>query len=390
MSVKNRAERPETLPKPVVKSPSLTLRVVQVDSSITSKATNSRSLKLGFESFLAVVPFLVIFLAGLFPWLFLPNGATRFAVFENIFLGLTIEALPFLLLGSLLAAALASWGQQRISRLWEATSKNRFKAAATGVGLGLALPMCECGAPSVARQAARDGAPVAMSLVFMLAAPVVNPITILVTWLAFGGEWAIVLGRIGLSLGVALVVGLFLSLNPDTSDFFIPEINQDRDEHRSHLHSHTAGESCHQHGIVETENSQSKFSLFFNKAVGEFIMATKVALPGIALASSFQAYSPHGFLVGLGQGALLSVLILMLLASMMSVCSSVDAFVALSFAGIFPIGSVLAFLVFGPLVNLKSLFLFRLVLRWRAIGLISLFCALLVLLSGVFINLRIN
>jgi len=46
--------------------------------------------------------------------------------------------------------------------------------------------------------------------------------------------------------------------------------------------------------------------------------------------------------------------------------------------------------VFGPLVNLKSLFLFRLVLRWRAIGLISLFCALLVLLSGVFINLRIN
>jgi len=388
MSVKNRAERPETLPKPVIKSPSLALREVQVDSSITSKATNS--LKLGLESFLAVIPFLVIITAGLFPWLFLPNGATRFAVFENIFLGLTIEALPFLLLGSLLAAALASWGQQRVSRLWEATSKNRFKAAATGVGLGLALPMCECGAPSVARQATRDGAPVAMSLVFMLAAPVVNPITILVTWLAFGGELAIVLGRIGLSLAVALIVGLFLSLNPNTSDFFIPEINKDRARHSSHEHSHTEGESCHQHHIVETETPQSKFSIFLNKAVGEFMMATKVALPGIALASSFQAYSPPGFLVGLGQGALMSVLVLMLLASMMSVCSSVDAFVALSFAGIFPIGAVLAFLVFGPLVNLKSLFLFRLVLRWRAIGLISLFCALLVLLSGVFINLRIN
>jgi len=79
----------------------------------------------------------------------------------------------------------------------------------------------------------------------------------------------------------------------------------------------------------------------------------------------------------------------MLLAALMSVCSSVDAFVALGFAGLFPTGSVLAFLVFGPLINLKSLPLMRLVLRRQAIAMIALLTALLTLVAAVAINLNL-
>ena len=314
-------------------------------------------------------------------WLFISNGPQRFENFFNIFLGLVLEVVPFLLLGAVMAAILESVGNPGAwaNRLWQKLNRNRAGAAAGGVGLGFFLPVCECGTASVARQLNREGAPITFTLVFLLAAPVVNPITILTTWLAFGGDAGMVFGRVGLALLVALVVGLVLSVHPRPQSWFTRSV--------SHNHHHSTPEHEHSH-TSERGSFGSGLTRLVERTMEEFLQAARVALPGIALAAVFQAYFSARLFMELGQGAMWSVLALLLLGSLMSVCSSVDAFVVLAFAGLFPAGAVLAFLVFCPLINLKSLFLMRLVLNWRAIGLIALLAFQLILLVAVGINLR--
>ncbi len=328
---------------------------------------------------------LLLLLPGFIGGLYITGEPLRFRIFLNIFLGITIEALPFLLIGAL-AVAMAATTQAR--RRTRAGRMGRVRAAFVGVGLGLIVPVCECGAASIARQTHREGAPVTLSLVFLLAAPIVNPVTILVTWLAFGGDWAIVLGRVGLGLLVAVGIGLLFSMHPQPDTLFKSEVGQNEpsNSHNEHPHMHSEGEKC---SLAETGLPQPKLTLFLDRTLLEFLQAAKVALPGIALAALFQAYVPQRGWLEVGHGALFSAIILMLLAALMSVCSSVDAFVALSFSTLFPTGSVLAFMVFGPIINLKSIFLMRLLLRWRTIGLIALLSFQLVLLAAVVINLRL-
>ncbi len=320
--------------------------------------------------------------------LILVNGSARFEVLLNIWLGLVIEVIPFLLLGALLAAALATWGQGwlRADRLW---GRGRLREAVAGVGLGFALPLCECGTASVARQLRREGAPLTLALVFLLAAPVVNPVTILATWVAFGGNLLFVVGRIGLALLVALSLGFFLSLYPRPQELFSsgPGSEPSHPDHHAHAgHSHTEGEDW----SIPAAPFGGKWTKFTDRAGLEFLQTTRIALPGLALAASVQTYFPTRSLLDLGQGALLSAIALMVLGSLMSVCSSVDAFIALTFVSLFPAGSVLAFLVFSPLINLKTVFLLQLVLRRRTIGLVAFFSFQIVLLAAVLINLRLG
>ncbi|MBN9390876.1 MAG: permease [Chloroflexi bacterium] len=353
-------------------------------------------------------PILLLLVVGLLPYFLLPEGKSRWGDFLNIFLGLTIEALPFLLMGALVAATLGVWKQRnkRVTGVWKKIVGTRGGATAAGIGLGFALPVCECGTASIARQVTREGAPVSMSLVFLLAAPIINPVTILATWIAFGGDWSIVLGRVGLGLVLATGMGLLFSFHPAPGQLFKPGLMPGGKDNlpvnnppaSPHAHSHSAPtqaeekQEVHAAPVADAAASQpgrSKVSGFMQQCFLEFLGATKVAVPGISLAAAFQAYISPGLFLGLGQGAVLSVAILMLLATLMSVCSSVDAFVALSFTGLFPVGAVLAFLVFGPLINLKSLFLFRLVLRPATIWLLTVLCFSFILLAGVIINLRL-
>lgn len=340
----------------------------------------TRSLKL----FGQTLPLLIIAGAGLTAWLM---GRSVFDNFWNIYLGLMLEVLPFFMLGAILAALIAPLRLPDM-KIWRTATRNRATAATAGLVMGFALPVCECGTASVARQTNRAGAPAILSLVFLMAAPVVNPVTILVTYLAFNGNWLIILGRSGLALVVALVAGLILSLYPKPADLFVSTANENNasDQHdHDHEHDHEEG-ILPEHGELPRHGKVAAFNGFLERAIEELLEAVRVGLPGIALAAAFQACVPSQYFLGLGQGALFSVIALMLLAALMAICSSADAFVALSFSGLVPAGSVLAFLVFGPLINLKSIFLFRLVLRWRTIGLLALFSFSLILPAALFIN----
>lgn len=337
------------------------------------------------------LPVSLIALSGLTAWLM---GKVSFQNFWNISLGLLIEVIPFLLSGAILAALIAPLRPGDL-KIWKLATRNRANATVTALGMGLLLPVCECGTASIARQANRAGAPAGMSIVFLLAAPILNPVTLLVTYLAFQGDWLIILGRAGLALVVALTVGLILSWYPRPNELFVPAATPGAgpDDHDHDGHHH-AGPPVHDrlHPAADSKAAPAHrpgaagFNNFLERAAREFMEALRVVLPGISLAAAFQACVPSHYFLDLGQGALFSAVALMLLAGLMSICSSADAFVALSFAGLLPTGSILAFLVFGPLINLKSIFLFRLVLTWRAIGLLALLCFSLVLVAAVFFN----
>jgi uncharacterized membrane protein YraQ (UPF0718 family) len=332
------------------------------------------------------LPFVTLAVSGIAIWLM---GETYFANFWNIYLGLMLEVLPFFILGAILAALIATLKLPDL-KIWRRVTRNRAGAMFTGLALGFVLPVCECGTASVARQTNRAGAPLLMSIVFLLAAPVINPVTLLVTYLAFNGNWLIIIGRIALALLVALLVGIILSLYPKPADLFLPGSHQPEKTGSGSGHSDQAGEAnCHHHSHEEQPPRTGKapqFNNFLELVIKESLEAIRIGLPGIGLAAVFQASVPSHYFTDLGQGALLSVIALMLLASLMSICSSADAFVALSFSGLMPAGSILAFLVFGPLINLKSLFLFRLVLTWRTIALMAVFSFSLIVPVGLFIN----
>ena len=122
----------------------------------------------------------------------------------------------------------------------------------------------------------------------------------------------------------------------------------------------------------------------------EFFEIGRFLILGASLASLLQTVVPQASLLGLSQGPVLSVLILILLAVLLSVCSTVDAFIALSFAGSFTTGSILAFLVFGPMVDIKSTAMFLHVFQRKTVVYMILLPLFLTILAAVFINFNLG
>jgi uncharacterized membrane protein YraQ (UPF0718 family) len=241
-------------------------------------------------------------------------------------------------------------------------------AALAGALLGLAFPVCECGSVPTARRLIAKGAPLPLGIAFVLAAPAVNPIVIASTWVAFSGRPEIVGGRIVLTILIATVVGLALGIHPQPESLLVPIA--EADDH--HAHSHVG---------------QSRLRAVLEHAAEEFFEMGRYLVIGGLIAATLQTFIPRTLLLSLGQGPVVSVLALMALAVVLSICSTVDAFVALAFASSFLPGALLAFLVFGPMVDIKSVLMFGTTFRRRVVVCMVLLTVQLTLLVGVIINL---
>ena len=122
-------------------------------------------------------------------------------------------------------------------------------------------------------------------------------------------------------------------------------------------------------------------------AADEFFEMGHFLVIGALLAALLQTFIPQAGLLNLGQGPLSSVLVMIVLAVLLSICSTVDAFIALAFAGTFSAGSILAFLVYGPMVDIKSTLMFLRVFRKKTVFTLVLLPFILVVLIGVVVNL---
>lgn len=271
-----------------------------------------------------------------------PAISTRISIFTTIFLGIFIEASPFLVAGSILSGLLEVFvGTQMISRF---VPRNKVLAALSGSLLGILFPVCECGVVPVTRRLYRKGIPPTVGMSFLLAAPVVNPIVLLSTYSAFG--WGPVLyGRFLITIGIAFVIGLFFTRS-QSDELLLPEV--------------MAGHGEHHHPV---EGLLPKLWTALSVGGDDFLDMVRYLIIGSMLAAAMQTFVPQSALLAIGGGPILSIIVLMVLAFVLSICSTVDAFIALSFSSAFTTGSILAFLTFGPMVDIKSTLLFLSVFR---------------------------
>jgi uncharacterized membrane protein YraQ (UPF0718 family) len=300
----------------------------------------------------------------------------RFQTFVTIFLGIFIEAAPFLLAGSIVSGFIAVFVDQ--SMLDRYLPKRALPAVFSGALLGLAFPVCECGVVPVTRRLYEKGLPVSIGVTFLLAAPVINPIVLLSTYAAFG--WGPILwGRVLCSILVAATVGLIFHL-AQPREVLLPRVSAAHADACCHVdHTQTAP------GPWRARVQQSLIT-----AGDDFLDMARYLIAGSLLAAAMQTLVPQAALLAIGQGPLVSVLAMQALAFVLSICSTVDAFVALAFSGAFTTGSILAFLTFGPMVDIKSSLMFLGVFQRRVVVYLIVLPLLLTLLIGVFWNLNIG
>ena len=315
---------------------------------------------------------------------------TRLATAWAIFQGLLIEAIPFLLLGVTIAG-LARWLVPQ-SAWVRRLPRNPLLAPIVGALLGFALPACECGNVPVARRLLASGAPLGTGFGFLFAAPVLNPIVLASTWAAFPDKTWLLWARPAGAFCIALALSALLGLIPE-SRLLQSALLEERQlsQPLSSLGLLERRTGLVGVGPVRPETQAESTTLvpqeLLYHSTREFLSLLTLLVIGSALAAVVQTWLPRSWLLALGSAPTLSILALMLLALVVSVCSSVDAFLALGFAAQVTPGALLAFLLLGPVVDLKLAGLFTVLLTPRAIAMTALSASLMVLLIGQWVNL---
>ena len=249
-----------------------------------------------------------------------------------VFGSLLVEAFPFVALGAAVSAAIEVFvPSSTFGRIASLPGPMQLPAAALA---GVAFPVCECGSVPVARRLARKGLQPGAAIAFMLAAPILNPVVIASTVVAFRGReslWLMVGGRLALGFLAAVAVGWVVGARRR------PELLR------------AIGADVDESPVLPDAPRRARF---FGHLAGDLLFMGKFLVFGAILAATIQTFVPQTWVDGLSNLPVLGLLAMMALAALMSLCSESDAFVAASFTGIGAAGQ-LAFLVFGPMVDLK-------------------------------------
>jgi len=294
-------------------------------------------------------------------WFSLPD-------FAYSFLSVVLEGVPFILLGVALSGIIDVFLPPRV--LARILPRNAAAGILLGGALGAVLPMCECGIVVVIRRLLQKGLPLSNAMAYMLAAPVVNPIVAISTFAAFRGQGPLemMLCRIGLSFAVAVIMasvvyflGRSFVLRADLA--VAPAADNDHHDHRG---------------------GREKAAAAVRAATGDFLDVTVFFVLGAAVATLFNTSVNQQVIMPLAEDRVLAVGSMMGLAALLSLCSTSDAFVAATFTA-FPSASKLAFMVFGPVVDLKLVFIYGLVFRRRFIVFLVAGLAFLVFLLCTFL-----
>jgi uncharacterized protein len=298
-------------------------------------ARGSRTISTRAAAFVAVL--LVLVTIGL--WVADPQRVEWVRTYLVIFGSLLVQALPFVMIGALAAALVEVFVPiGTFERLGSLPRPLQLPAAALA---GVAFPICECGSVPVARRLMQRGLMPSAAVTFMLAAPVLNPVVIASTFVAFRGRttlWTMVGGRFLLGMLVAIAVGWVLG-NRSKDELLKPN----PEEALEHL--------------LELGRPEARWRRFFVHVGNDFLFMGRFLLLGATVAAAIQTFLPTSVLTGLAERQIVSVVAMMALAAALSLCSESDAFVAASFVQFGP-SAQLGFLVFGPMVDLKLVALY--------------------------------
>lgn len=258
-----------------------------------------------------------------------------------IFTSIFFESLPFLLLGAFISALIETFvSNEKIVKL---IPKNKVLGSIVGVFLGFFLPACDCAVIPISKRLLKKKVPINVAISFMLASPIINPVVLLSTYYAFyNTEPKIFWFRLLFGIVIALIIGTIMGIiynkknvttnNSDEEDIECLECECD------HCH--------HEH--------ENKFMSVIKHTALDFFDVVKYLMFGALLASLVQVLLPRDILLTFNNNNILSILVLMLFAYLISLCSTSDSFVGKSLLSSFGQSSILAYLLLGPMIDIKN------------------------------------
>lgn len=292
------------------------------------------------------------------------QGINYLQNFITLSLSIVIESLPFVVVGILISTAIALFVSEE--RLISLLPKNNILSYFVISLSGIAAPVCQCGNVPVARRLMLKGLSVSQATTFLLAAPIVNPLTFLTTWEAFPTNHSIAIIRLLAGIGIAVGIGLYISLQK----------NQEL-----YLTKNFYDEICH---IDHKPKVTASYALEIFQ--DEFMTIMRLLCFGAMIAAVTQVFVPKSIILSFGQSPFLSIFAMLTLGFVISICSTVDAFFALSYINTFTIGSLVTFLIFGPLVDIKMLFMMKSTFTTKFLITVSCVVALISIIIGAVFN----
>ena len=296
-----------------------------------------------------------------------------FSTVHTVFTGIVLQAVPFMLLGALLSSALYAFVPDRL--LVKIFPKKYGIGFLTALFAGTLFPVCECAAVPLMRSLIKKGVAMPIAVTFMLASPIVNPISIVSTLYAFPQQPSVAFYRLFFGLLIAFAIGLLLLFYPEEKylkeDFDMESAVQPRTfgdvdttfrlaTGRSTQNSRSEAQSDNLEGTATESKAQwlqAKVYALLMHTCSEFFTTGPFLIFGAFITALIRAAVPQEFFSITSGSAAGSLLVMMLFAFVFSACSTSDAFIARSFLNRFSFGSILGFLVYGPMMDIKNLFM---------------------------------
>ncbi|HFH9837394.1 TPA: permease [Streptococcus suis] len=272
-----------------------------------------------------------------------------------IFLSIIIEALPFVLIGSVISGFIEVYVTP--DKVHQLLPKNKLLAILFGTLIGFVFPSCECGIVPIVNRLLEKKVPSYTAVPFLVTAPIINPIVLFATFTAFGNSFLFAFYRALGAVFVALILGIALG-------FFVKEPIVKEGRKDTHEHDFSALKGW------------TKLGYALIQAIDEFFDTGRYLIFGCLFASLVQVYVPTTILTSIAHNPLTAILLMMVLAFLLSLCSEADAFIGASLLSSFGFAPVLAFLVIGPMIDIKNLLMMKNYFKGKFIlafiGLISL------------------
>lgn len=298
------------------------------------------------------------------------RNAPAFNTMGITFISIVLEAFPFMLLGTFVGGFIEVFvPQEKITR-W--LPEGRFATVFIAAGLGIFFPVCECAVVPVVRRLLNKGVPLSAAIAFLLGGPIVNPVVAASTAVAYFFDWSIIVNRLAFGYAIAVTTGILM-------DTFFTKAQAIRSDILVSQNFSHHPESADKGGSISLRR---KIGGAVNHAANDFFDIGRFLVIGAFLAALIQTMVPRYLFSSVASTPVSSILIMMVLAIVLNLCSEADAFVAASLQWtLVPISAQLAFMILGPMLDIKLLLMYGRVFRGRAIIVLSSLTFMLVFLS---------
>ena len=272
------------------------------------------------------------------------------------FVAIFLEALPFMLVGSMIGGFIEIFvSRDALTRL---LPKATWRSILIAAAVGFILPICECAIVPVVRRLFNKGLQLGSGIAFLLGGPIVNPLVGISTAVAYGYDWSIALTRMVIGYLVAVTIGLLVELlfnkQPVLADGVLDNPTQCRSRHP------------HQQDN-QPLNFSGKVALALQHAAADFLDIGRFLIFGAFIAGILQTVIARSEMSLFAGSPVFSILAMMALAIILNLCSEADAFVAASFRTVLPITAQMAFMMLGPMLDIKLVLMYFRIFRRRLI-----------------------